>query len=94
MATISLTLPEDIKQRAAAAAQQRGISLRAFMVDAIVQTTTAAEGRSDFASDARAARDQMVRTGMGYDVGEVTAYLKARIAGTNPAKPKARPWRS
>ena len=65
----------------------------AFMVEAITQAATAAERRADFVNEARAARDQMYKTGKGYDTGEVAAYLKARIAGANPPKPKARSWR-
>lgn len=63
------------------------------MVDAIAQAATAAERRADFVNDARAAREQMQKTGKGYDTGEVAAYLIGRIADTNPAKPKARSWR-
>ena len=93
MSTTSLKLSDELKQRAAAAAEERGISPHAFMVDAITQAATAAERRADFVNQARAAREQMVKTGKGYDTDEVAAYFKGRIDGTNPAKPKARSWR-
>ena len=93
MPTTSLKLSDELKQRAAAAAKERRISPHAFMVDAIAQAADAAERRADFVNQARAAREQMYKTGKGYDTGEVAAYLKGRIAGTNPVKPKARPWR-
>lgn len=94
MSSTSLRLSDELKQDATAAAEERGISPHAFMVDAIAQAATAAEHRADFVTAARVAREQMYKTGKGYDAGEVAAYLKGRIAGTNPAKPRARSWRS
>lgn len=93
MSTTSLKLPEALKQRAAAVAQQRGVSAHAFMVDAIAQATRAAEQRADFVADALAARDQLLASGMGYEGDEVHAWLRARAAGRKTSKPKARPWR-
>jgi len=92
VATTSLKLSDELKQRAIAAAEKNGISPHAFMVLAIEQAATAAERRADFVVEAESAREQMLRTGKGYDPEEVHAYLKARIAGRKPAKPKARSW--
>ena len=94
MTTTSLKLPAELKQRAAAIAQRAGITPHAFMVGAIEQAASAAEQRTAFVESALAARDEMRRTGKGYDAEEVHAYVKARIAGTKPAKPKARSWRA
>ncbi len=94
MSTTSLKLPDELKQRAIAAAEKKGVSPHAFMVHAIDQAATAAEQRASFVSDAQAAREQMLATGKGYDAAEVHAYLKARLSGDKPAKPKARSWRS
>ena len=93
MSTSSLKLPDELKQRAIAAAEIKGLSPHAFMIHAIDQAATAAEQRASFVSDAQAAREQMLATGKGYDASEVHAYLKARLAGEKPAKPKARSWR-
>ena len=93
MSTTSLKLPEELKQRAVAAAEQQGVSPHAFMVQAIEQAASAAERRAGFVASAQVARDQMLATGKGYDAGEVHAYLKARVAGGKPAKPKAKSWR-
>ena len=93
MSTTSLKLPDELKQRAIAAAEKMGVSPHAFMIHAIDQAATAAERRASFASDAQAAREQMLATGKGYDANEVHAYLKARLSGDKPAKPKARSWR-
>ena len=94
MSTTSLKLPDDLKQRAVAAAQKRGVSPHAFMVQAIEQAATSAERRASFVADAQAAREQLLSTGKGYDADEVHAYLKARIAGKKAVKPKAKSWRS
>ncbi|HRE17263.1 MAG TPA: CopG family transcriptional regulator [Rhodocyclaceae bacterium] len=93
MSTTSLKLPDELKQRAVAAAEQQGVSPHAFMVQAIEQAASAAEHRAGFVASAQAARKQMLVTGKGYDAGEVHTYLKARVAGAKPAKPKAKPWR-
>lgn len=92
MSTTSLKLSDELKQRAIAAAGRKGVSPHAFMVQAIEQAAAAAETRAGFVSEALEAREQMLKTGKGYDAGEVHAYLKARISGKKPAKPKARAW--
>ena len=94
MPTTSLKLSDELKQRAIAAAEKKGMSPHAFIVQAIEQAATAAEQRASFVSEAQAAREQMLKTGRGFDVCEVHAYLKARIAGKKLAKPKARSWQS
>ncbi len=93
MSTTSLKLPVELKQRAAAIAQRAGITPHAFMVTAIEQAAAAAEQRAAFVDAALVAREEMRRTGKGYDADEVHSYIKARIAGTKTAKPKARNWR-
>ena len=94
MSTTSLKLPDDLKQLTVAAAQKLGVSPHAFMVQAIEQAATSAERRAGFVADAKVAREQMLSTSEGFDAGEVHTYLKARIAGERPTRPKARPWRS
>ena len=94
MATTSLKLSDELKQRAIAAAEKKGVSPHAFMVQAIERAATVAEWRGSFVSEAQAARKNMLSTGEGFDVNEVHAYLKARITGNNPAKPKAKSWLS
>ena len=94
MSTTSLKLSDELKQRAVAAAEKKGVSPHAFMVQAIEQAATAAERRAGFVGEALAAREQMLGTGQGYDAREVHAYLKARISGNTATKPKARSWQS
>ena len=92
MVTTSLKLSDELKLRTVAAAEKKGLSPHAFMVQAIEQAATSAERRASFVDQAQAAREHLLQTGQGYDAGEVHAYLKARIAGSHPAKPKAIAW--
>ncbi len=64
------------------------------MVQAIERAATVAESHVSFVSEAQAAWEKMLSTGKGFDVSEVHAYLKARIAGNNPVKRKAKSWQS
>ena len=93
MSTTSLKLPEELKQRAASAAEKLGLSPHAFMVDAIASATDRAERRAEFVAEALAADEAMTRTGLGYDADEVFAYLRQRAAGKKAARPKAKSWR-
>lgn len=94
MATTSLKLPDELKQRAIAVAEQQGISPHAFMVSAIEQAASAAELRLSFVGSALAARDQMLKTGEGYDADDVRTYIQARIAGQNPQRPALKKWQA
>jgi predicted transcriptional regulator len=93
MATTSLKLPDDLKQRAVGAAQKQGMSPHAFMVQAIEQAASAAELRAEFFADALAAKEQMLVSGKGFEAQDVHGYLKARIEGKSVSKPKAKSWR-
>lgn len=93
MSTTSLKLPDELKQRAVAAAEKQGVSPHAFMVRAIEQAAVVAETRAALVAEAQAAREEMLASGAGYDANEVHAYLKARIAGDKPTRPRARAWR-
>src|SRR3546814_4371007 len=63
VSTTSLKLPEDVKQLAAAAAKQQGVTPHAFMVDAIRAAATNAERRAQFVADAVASRTEAVKSG-------------------------------
>ena len=78
MSTTSLKLPEDLKERAASAAQELGLSTHAFMIEAIRQATEQTE---------------MLETGIGYDANDVRAYLRKRLQDKTTARPAAKPCR-
>lgn len=92
MATTSLKLSDELKQRTVALAQKQGVSPHAFMVDAIEHAAAAAELRAGFVDEAQAARAQMLKSGKGFEANEVHAYLKARIIDKKATKPKAKSW--
>ncbi|MBI3711372.1 MAG: hypothetical protein HY253_00175 [Burkholderiales bacterium] len=105
MTTTSLKLSNDLKQRAVAVAQELGMTPHAFMVDAIRKASEAAEKHAAFVAQAKAARETMLKTGLGFDADEVHVYLRERIAGATAATPdikksgknvapKAKPWRA
>lgn len=93
MPTTSLKLPDELKQRAAKAAQELGISPHAFMVDAIRQAADAVEQRSEFVAQALAARAEMVQSGLGHDADDVRAYLRQRAGDNSTPRPGAKAWR-
>jgi predicted transcriptional regulator len=93
MSTTSLKLPEDVKQLAAAAARQHGVTPHAFMVEAIRAAAVAAERRAAFVAEAQAARAEALESGKGFDADDVHAWLRARAQGQSVARPKVRTWR-
>lgn len=93
MSTTSLKLPDELKQRAASAAEELGISPHAFMVDAIRQAADAVEQRSQFVEQALVARAEMLHSGQGHAADDVRNYLRQRIAGEQAERPDAKPWR-
>lgn len=92
MATTSLKIPEELKQRTIHAAQQLGQSPHAFMLNAIERTVQASEQRASFVAEALAAEQEMLASGQGYAADEVHAYIKARVAGDNPERPEIKTW--
>lgn len=93
MQTTSLKLPDELKERAAAAAERQGMTTHAFMVEAIRRAAESAEQRASFIAEALAADREMLESGLGYDADEVHAWLQAKVRGEPVDKPKARPWR-
>ncbi|HEY0587686.1 MAG TPA: CopG family transcriptional regulator [Pseudoduganella sp.] len=93
MSTTSLKLPEDLKERAASAAQDLGVSTHAFMVEAIRQATEQTEIRAKFVEAALTARAEMLESGTGYEAHEVRAYLRQRLQDKHTPRPAAKPWR-
>ena len=93
MSTISLKLPDELKQRATDAAQLLGISPHAFMIDAIRQAVHAVEKRAAFVVQARDARAEMLAQGQGYAPDDVRAYLHSRLTDRSVVRPAKTPWR-
>ncbi|MBP5997003.1 MAG: hypothetical protein KA535_03545 [Azonexus sp.] len=94
MATTSLKIPDDLKQRTINIAQQQGVSPHAFMLSAIEQNVRAAEQRAAFVAAALAAEQEMLASGLGHPAEEVHRYIHERLAGEKVERPEAKPWRN
>ena len=94
MSTTSLKIPDDVKQLAIAVAQHQGVTPHAFMVDAIRVMATAADKRAEFVAEALASREETLKSGKGYAAADVRTYLLERAQGKNPARPRAKSWRT
>lgn len=92
MATTSLKLSDELKQRAASAAEELGVSPHAFMVEAIRSATDKAEQRGAFVAQAQAARDDMLRSSNGVDKAAAHDYLRRRIADKTATPPEPTSW--
>lgn len=93
MTTTSIKLSDELKSRAAAVAQERGVTPHAFMVEAIAVATAVAEQRAAFVAKALTAQTQMIDSGKGFDADDVHAWLHARAAGQTARKPRLKSWR-
>lgn len=93
MATTSLKLPDDLKARVRHAAQARGMSPHAFLLESVRLATIASEQRADFISQAQSAREQAIADNEAYDADEVHVYARARARGKTASAPKAGRWR-
>lgn len=84
----TLKLPDELKQRVAAAAAAAGKSPHAFMIEAIESQTQLAERRHAFIESALVAEEEVAQYGLVYDGDEVLSYLKARLEGRKAARPR------
>jgi len=104
MPTTSIKLPDDIKQKANAAALDLGITPHAFMVEAIRKAALAAEKQAAFIAEAQAARSATLQSGLGFATADVHAHLRQRLSEkmdaekkkktSTPSKLTAKPWRA
>ncbi len=65
MAITSLKFSDELKQRAIAAAEKKGVSPHAFMAQEIERPATTAEWRASFVSEAQSARGKNVKYRQG-----------------------------
>ena len=63
------------------------------MVRALADHVEAAERRRAFLEDAKRADERMLKSGTGYAMEEVHAYLGARARGRTARRPRAVRWR-
>lgn len=87
-ATTTLKLPDELKTRIAAVAEQSGKTPHAFMVEALQLQTELAERRRAFVQSALLAEQEVAQYGLVYDADEVFSYLRDRLAGQPAHAPK------
>jgi predicted transcriptional regulator len=90
----TLKLTPELKERVAKIVEGTGQSAHAFMVDAIKNQIESAEKRLAFTRDALAAREEFDRTGSGYAMEDVHAYVALRAHGKKAPTPKLKRWRA
>ena len=93
MPATTIKISTELRNRVALAAKKAGTTAHAFLVQAVEKQTEFSELRLRFVTDALAAEQDVLRTGLGYRADEVHAYFDARIRGKKPRRPKAKAWR-
>lgn len=93
MATTTLRVSEELKERIASLAERAGKTPHAFMLEAIEEVVQRAEARAEFVAEAGRRLDATVETGRALDWREMRTYLKERAAGKKARSPRARSWR-
>ena len=81
MATTSLKLSDELKERVAKVAEQTGKTAHAFMVEAIAEQTHRVEEDRAFLAWAEASLAHYKETGISYAAEDVHAYIYAKLKG-------------
>ena len=89
----SLKIPGDLKTRIEKLAQKTGKTTHAFVLSALEEYVSRTELSEQFLEEAIAADERMQRSGLGYDVSEVHAYVTAKVQGKRARRPRAKRWR-
>jgi predicted transcriptional regulator len=89
MSTTTLKLPDELKERIAAAAADAGKSPHAFMVEALAAQTALAERRRVFVAAAHAAAQEVAQYGLVHDADEVFGYLQDKLKSKRARRPRA-----
>jgi hypothetical protein len=84
----SLKLPADLKSQLELVAQKAGLSVHAFMLQAIANSVRSAQLRESFAEDSAAALRNMKASGDGFELGDVRNYFAQMAAHRKGQGPK------
>lgn len=90
MATTTIRLEDDLKERVSEAAARAGKTAHAFIRDAIAESVEQAEfdAETDRLCEERWA--EFLKTGEAVSLDEAKAYLDAKVAGQAVVRPKPR----
>ena len=84
----TLKLPDDLKARIAAQAEAEGMTLHAYLLQAIREKVERADRRKAYLAAGSAAWEEYQRTGIAYAFEDVKEYVLALAAGKKPTRPK------
>jgi len=90
MPTTTIRLPEDLKERVAAAAERTGKTSHSFILEAIAEKAQREEQRSDFEELAERRYAEIVASGKTVPWSEMRKYLQGRLKGSTVRRPSAR----
>ena len=90
MPTTTIRLPEDLKERVAAAAKRSGTTTHGFILEAIAEKTALENRRADFDAVAEDRYAHIVASGKTVPWQEMRGYLEERLAGKAVKRPAAR----
>ena len=90
MSTTTIRLTDDLKHRIAQAANRKGTSAHAFMLDALADRVDEDERRQDFYDSAEQRYQKIIASGMTIPWSEMRGYLERRAADPATPRPKAR----
>ena len=90
MATTTIRLPADLKERVTRAAEYAGTTSHAFILDAIAERVDELERRNDFHATAEQRYAEIIASGKTIPWTDMRAYLEKRLAGRQAPRPSAR----
>jgi len=90
MPTTTIRLPEDLKNRVAAAAKRSGTTTHGFILEAIAEKAKLEELRADFDAVAEDRYARIAASGKTIPWQEMRGYLEDRLAGKEVKRPAAR----
>lgn len=90
MSTTTIRLPQDLKDRVAAAAKRAGTTAHGFILAAIAEKADEQERRSDFHDVADKRYSRIAASGKTIPWSEMRTYLENRIAGKKARRPAAK----
>jgi predicted transcriptional regulator len=88
MATTSLKLSEELKEKISTLAHGVAQTPHAYMVDAIAERVARDEKRRSFLEDANRSKAEVNRTGEVYDHEDVARWFTASVSGQKARKPR------
>lgn len=90
----SLKLPADLKSQLEVVAQKAGLSVHAFMLQAIANSVRSAQLRESFVEDSAAALRDMKASGEGFELTDVREYFAQISAHRKGQGPKPSPLKT